>query len=278
MQTTETWRRSQVFREGCVPIYTIPARHGEDVPPHDHEFVEIALVLAGRATHQTRTGPAPLHAGHVLVLRPGVWHGYRNVADLQLFNCCFGAELLDRELAWTLDDPGVGPLLWGPRQQGGSIHLTLPPALVRKAARELGRIAHDPGWAAPIGRLLLFLGTLSGGIRSAIRPAAIPPRVAQVVRALDADPARPWRIDDLAVIADASPAYLTRCFTRAMGLSPIAYLARCRAERAAAQLIQTDKPIAEIAVEVGWSDPVYFARRFHQHHGLAPREYRKRFG
>ena len=58
----------------------------------------------------------------------------------------------------------------------------------------------------------------------------------------------------------------------------MAYVARCRAERAAALLIQSDEPIADIAVAVGWTDPVYFARRFHQHYGLAPREYRKRFG
>lgn len=278
MQATETWRREQVFREGRVPIFMVHARHDDLVSPHDHEFVEIALVLAGRATHETRTGLSALHAGHVLVLRPGVWHGYREVKNLQLFNCCFGAELLDRELAWTLDDPGVGPLLWGPRQQGGSIHLRLLPALVRRAARDTGDIVHAEGWAASVGRLLQFLGTLSQGTRAAVRPPAISPMIALLVRALDADITRPWRIDELAAIAGVSPAYLTRRFTQAMGVSPIAYLARCRAERAAARLIQADDPIAAIAVEVGWPDPVYFARKFHQHYGLAPREYRKRFG
>jgi AraC family L-rhamnose operon transcriptional activator RhaR len=277
MGPTETWRRSQVFRPGRAPVYATHARHDVDVASHDHEFVEIALVLAGRATHQTRTGHAALHAGHVLVLRPGVWHGYREVDRLHLFNCCFGAELLDRELAWTLDDPGIGPLLWGPRQQGGSIHLRLPPKLVRRAAGELGQIVHALGWAAPVGRLLQFLGTLSQGIHAEVRPSPISPMIAQVVRALDADLTRAWRIEDLATIAGISPAYLTRRFTGAMGLSPIAYLARCRAERAAARLIQTDDTIADIAVAVGWDDPVYFARRFHQHYGLAPREYRKRF-
>src|SRR5687768_4860865 len=107
MQVTDTWRRAQVFRDGRVPIYAISVRHDHDVSPHDHEFVEIALVLAGQATHETRTGATDLHAGDVLVLRPGVWHGYRDVSELRVFNCCFGAELLDRELAWTLDDAGV---------------------------------------------------------------------------------------------------------------------------------------------------------------------------
>jgi transcriptional regulator GlxA family with amidase domain len=99
-----------------------------------------------------------------------------------------------------------------------------------------------------------------------------------VVRAIDADIARPWRVEELAAIVNVTAAYLTRRFTASLGVSPIVYIARCRAERAAMQLIQTNMPIAAIALTVGWDDPVYFARRFHQHYGLAPRDYRKRFG
>jgi len=274
------WYREQVFAPGMVPIYAKAATHETDVAPHDHAFVEIVAVLDGSAKHVTSDGRTDLRPGDALVLRPGVWHGYAEPRKLRIFNCCFGGELLNRELAWTLEDPAIGHLLWGPRHGGGAIHFHLPPAVVRQCARDMGSTYAPQGRAVPIGRLLVFLGALSQEARARRNAAefAIPARVAEVVRHLEAQIARPWRMDDLARIACVNAAYLTRRFTAAMGLAPMQYLARCRAERAAALLIQTTEDIADIAISVGWDDPVYFARRFRQHYGMPAREYRRRFG
>jgi AraC family L-rhamnose operon transcriptional activator RhaR len=54
----------------------------------------------------------------------------------------------------------------------------------------------------------------------------------------------------------------------------MAYLARVRAETAAALLLQTERSITDIAAAGGWPDANYFARRFRQHFGLAPSAYR----
>ena len=51
-------------------------------------------------------------SGDVVLLRPGVWHGYYDCARLELYNCCFSSELLRRELIWTREDPLLGYLLW----------------------------------------------------------------------------------------------------------------------------------------------------------------------
>ena len=49
------------------------------------------------------------------------------------------------------------------------------------------------------------------------------------------------------------------------------YLARLRAERAAAMLVSTDLPVAVVGTEVGWPDPAYFSRRFRASFGVSPR-------
>jgi len=280
MELQQHWYREQVFAAGKVPVHAIFAAHDEDVPLHDHAFVEIVAVLDGSARHVTSAGEKELRAGDVLVLRPGVWHGYSQAKKLRIFNVCFGAELLNRELAWTLEDPVVGQLLWGPRHGGGGAnHFNASAAVVKACARGLGDVHAPDGWAVPIGRLLVFLGALSQGANvTSASEQVIPPLVAEVVRSLEADIPRAWRMDELAKIAGVNPSYLTRRFTAAMGLAPMAYLTRCRAERAAALLLQTSDDIARIATIVGWPDPVYFSRRFRQHYGMAPREYRKRFG
>jgi AraC family L-rhamnose operon transcriptional activator RhaR len=57
----------------------------------------------------------------------------------------------------------------------------------------------------------------------------------------------------------------------------MAYLSRFRVETAAAMLLHTDQPVAQIGHSVGWPDQNYFARRFKAHYGLAASTYRARF-
>jgi AraC family L-rhamnose operon transcriptional activator RhaR len=48
-------------------------------------------------------------------------------------------------------------------------------------------------------------------------------------------------------------------------------------ETAAAMLLHTDQPVAQIGHSVGWPDQNCFARRFRAHDGLAASTYRERF-
>jgi hypothetical protein len=71
-------------------------------PPVDRSGVLLHFTEGTR--HGVHVSPAGRHRlveGDVVLLRPGVWHGYDQCAGLDLFNCCFSAELLQRELAWT---------------------------------------------------------------------------------------------------------------------------------------------------------------------------------
>ena len=68
--------------------------------------------------------------------------------------------------------------------------------------------------------------------------------------------------------------WLTRAWRRHLDSSPIAWLGRRRCERAAVQLLTSDRSIAGIARTVGYPDANYFTRRFRRVFGLAPRCYR----
>jgi AraC family L-rhamnose operon transcriptional activator RhaR len=98
------------------------------------------------------------------------------------------------------------------------------------------------------------------------------------MRLLEEDLARAWTLEDLADKVLLDPSYLVRLFRGATGLPPMAYLARCRAERAAGLLLKTDRSIADIGSDVGWGEPYYFARRFKSHFGMSASDYRRRTG
>ena len=98
------------FTDGAL-AHAVPYLHEHDSPLHTHSFVEIAFTVGGAGTHNSLGGRQELRAGDVILLRPGVWHGYENCRALNIYNCCFSSELLRRELSWTRDDPLLGYLL-----------------------------------------------------------------------------------------------------------------------------------------------------------------------
>ncbi|MEV0202818.1 AraC family transcriptional regulator [Nonomuraea sp. NPDC050691] len=256
------------------------------VEPHAHDFLEIAVIGAGRGRHVTSQGEQPLRRGQVIVLRPGAWHGFRDCAGLVVANCCLSAQALRAELAALHDLPMLRRMLWtDPVASGthGVAVTTVDPAAAEEAIAEISLLERDlgAGQGRPgrvLGRLVTVLGVLADGRDPAgesLEPA-VHPAVAATVARLEAAPAHPWRLDDLAAAVNLDPAYLGRLFRQDVGLTPLGFLARLRAERAATLLAHSNLPAARVGAAVGWDDPTYFARRFRTLVGLTPTEYRRR--
>jgi AraC family L-rhamnose operon transcriptional activator RhaR len=263
--------------------------HEERHPEHTHSFVEIAVVVGGQGSHTSLSGTQDLRIGDLIVLRPGVWHGYERCRRLDLYNCCFSIELLRRELAWMREDPLLGYLLWsGPfaMSRRGLLSARLETDALHDAVEHLealDRLRSLPiglHRADIIGRLSLLLGVLARGIgREGVGAPDGPthPAVIDAMRMMEAAPAYKWTLTELADRLHLAPGYLIRLFKSATGLPPMAYLSRFRVETAAAMLLHTDQPVAQIGHSVGWPDQNYFARRFKAHYGLAASTYRARF-
>jgi AraC family L-rhamnose operon transcriptional activator RhaR len=248
--------------------------------------MEVVLILAGRGRHRTIYGQSELRAGDAFALRPGVWHAYHDCRNLDVYNCCFGVELLRRELAWMLHDPLLGALCWPGSRAGDRPGVTLvrlqKPALMRcrEHLDNLAQLTDPSRHAERIGRLTMFLGEVARHlkpIRSSGKADDLHPSVVEAIKRMEDDPRREWTLGPLAKELRIAEAYLVRRFKRATGLPPMAWLARLRAERAAAMLLRTDEPVAQIGSAVGWDDPNYFARRFRAHFGLSASAYRDRF-
>jgi transcriptional regulator GlxA family with amidase domain len=69
-----------------------------------------------------------------------------------------------------------------------------------------------------------------------------------------------------------------RRFRRATGLKPTEYCQQVRVGRACRMLEFTNRNVEQIAWGVGYQDPGAFRKVFHKVMGLAPSDYRKRFG
>ncbi len=79
-------------------------------------------------------------------------------------------------------------------------------------------------------------------------------------------------LTQLAEYVSLSPYYLLRVFRAEVGMPPYTYLESvriCHAQR----LIEAGKPLAEVAVEVGFSSQSHLTRRFKQIIGVTPGQY-----
>lgn len=70
----------------------------------------------------------------------------------------------------------------------------------------------------------------------------------------------------------------SRCFTLEVGISPGKYVEKTRLESAKYYLENTHKNLDEVSQQCGFSSSEILRRLFKRRHGVAPSEYRKRFG
>lgn len=73
-----------------------------------------------------------------------------------------------------------------------------------------------------------------------------------------------------------SPDYLTDCFRQELGITPITYLRRYRIRQACELLRNTDQPITQIALSVGFADGTHFTHTFQREVGVTPKAYRRK--
>lgn len=82
-------------------------------------------------------------------------------------------------------------------------------------------------------------------------------------------------LEQAAAVAKMSPKSFCRFFKANTGKTLVEYLHELRVGEACRQLLETDLPVSEIALECGFNNLSNFNRRFRELKGLTPREYRR---
>ena len=108
--------------------------------------------------------------------------------------------------------------------------------------------------------------------------STVPPDVVVHLRRardhMDAHFTEPLTLANVAQVAGYSPYHFARAFSRAFGVSPIAYLATRRVERAKDLLRHANLTVTEICHAVGFTSLGTFSARFADMVGVAPSAYR----
>jgi len=84
-------------------------------------------------------------------------------------------------------------------------------------------------------------------------------------------------LEAIARAAAVSPQHLCRLFRRELDTTPVECAHLIRVERAAGLLERTEKSLAEVAEDAGYSSAFHFSRMFKRIYGVPPSEYRRAF-
>ncbi|WP_041756600.1 helix-turn-helix domain-containing protein [Stutzerimonas stutzeri] len=112
-----------------------------------------------------------------------------------------------------------------------------------------------------------------GAIRSSNALPAY--KLRRVVEEMNAQLADDFSLTRLARSAELSEYHFSRMFKRATGLSPSQYFIGLRMARARQLLIETQRSVIDIGLEVGYSSPSHFSQVFRREVGVTPSAYRQ---
>lgn len=282
---------SPLFPRNRLRILTRQAVHNSAYPcdNHDHDYFEIVLVRGGRAMHRSLYGSKPIKRGDVLLLPPGVWHGYTNLRQLEIFNCCVGPEVFQHSLPFLSQDPFWSNFLSPTstaRQSQWQDRFAIPGDALPELEGNFQMLAELVGQPFGfqtnyrlLGVLIVILGQLADNLRSQAKLTAVAPTMHPIIQRslalVEENLGLDWRVPDICKALDGiNASYFIRLFKRNTGLTPKAYITQRRIEKAALQLLITDDSVRDIAITLGWNDPNLFSRTFRQHFNTTPTEYR----
>ncbi|MDF9778546.1 helix-turn-helix domain-containing protein [Pseudomonas baetica] len=120
---------------------------------------------------------------------------------------------------------------------------------------------------------LVGLGNGTANTSRRVAPKAFTRVLEQIAEQFD----EPLTLEQLAAVYGQNELRLLRDFTRYIGLTPHAYLVEVRLQAARRMIERTDRPLADIALDVGFAHQSHMGSALRKHLGMTPSQYRSRF-
>jgi AraC-like DNA-binding protein len=251
-------------------IESMAASTARAFPRHTHDQYGIGVIDAGGHASWSGRGEVEAGPGQFICVNPGEVHDGRAIGDRpRAWRILYfePAALADMR-ADILEDAQGSFTFAAPVFADCSLHRTFAAAFrhARPRAEPDTKMACETAILRLVARL---------GAHSTSRPSADYEPTACIRRArqrIDADPAAPLTLIELAREAGLSRYQLIRAFARELGLTPHAYILQRRIALAQ-RLIRAGRDLAEVATAAGFCDQSHLTRRFVRQFGVTPRRY-----
>jgi AraC family transcriptional regulator, arabinose operon regulatory protein len=241
-------------------------------PQGTHDWL-LKHTIAGHGRFGHANGQIITEAGDVVILKPGALHDYGVPARHDHW-----------EIIWAHFRPRPEWLEWlvWPEEAPGLMRLRIRDATDRK---RIERQLHDMNRLARSDsprREAFAMNALERALLLCDRHNPIfaarhtDPRVEAVMNYLRENLVRKFDAPACVSISGLSQSRLYHLFKTQVGQTPLEFLELLRVDRAKLLLERTSDSVQQIALEIGFDDPLYFSRRFRHRVGISPRDFRER--
>jgi len=260
-----------------------PERHRYGTGLHTHALPEVCIVVEGRAAMEVEGSIYRFEAPSVALLTPGTEHSELFVNPESSYRLLWLSVMGDSMVAvfsvyrgkrqWEVEriSPLQGPLAARLRSAGAVLKPGTPGAVDRLRCELLPVLAEFYRFEV-VGRARAP-EALEAGAGSAGRVTQLVDRARSFI---DAHFHQPIDVAVIAELTAMSPNYLNTLFSKQMGMGIKAYLIKQRMDHAMTLCQTPGMMMKQVALAVGYQDPLYFSRVFRSYHGITPTEARGR--
>jgi AraC-like DNA-binding protein len=101
-------------------------------------------------------------------------------------------------------------------------------------------------------------------------------RIPELLPLMQEQAPQPFDLAYWASLADVSSYYFCKLFRKSTGMTPLQFMTSCRMQFGKQMLLeQPNLPVQQIALETGYSSASYFNKRFMEHEGMTPSQFRE---
>jgi len=260
------YRRAVALEAGGLVMTRAWFAPGLRLDPHDHATASVAVVLRGGWAGELDRRDSTLQRGDTVLVTP---------AGARHWNAFFPSETEVVVVELEPERSRLGPAYRSLLSEPATLHQRGLGGLATRLAAELrAPDAHSSLLSEGLAlELLATVARVASGERGSARPGWLD----RAEECLRAGLGRGWTLEALSAEVEVEPTRLVRAFRRHLDTTPADYLRHLRVDEARRLLLDTERPVAEIALETGFSDQSHLTRVFRRSLGETPAALRRRF-
>lgn len=272
------------------PLLVLNVQRHFCVPPnegfrmlHWHEEVQFVCVISGSVRITVYSEEFLLHAGDCMFLNRNSLHLVSGIGDchyhsflipVRMLSFFSGSIMQQKDVEAFTENPSFTCVpVYGSVSEYGSFLRELE-TLDRLYFTKKADSRHEYRLSVQITKLWLEFISLFPRMEQGV-PVKNHERIRLMLSVIHRDYKKPLSIETLASAAHISKTECLRCFRRFVQESPYQYLIRYRLHMSTVLLTTTDRPVTDIALEVGFHSASSYIRYFKERYQMTPKQYQK---
>jgi len=252
----------------------------KDIGEHEHDCVEIVVVVSGRATHVLNHARNTIKEGNIFIILPNNAHYFCNCSECEVYNISCTPVIEEKMgVSWRFLPGGedlfragqICPSLYLSKE----VFLSFKQLVVSMFSLYCQTVVDKQIKLRSLFTLCLtylsqvFADNISDGDRN----TGIDRVIRHINDVINSDPNTHISLNELKDIACLSKSQLIRAFKQEILMTPLEYILNQRMKIACKLLVHSSLDIGEIAFKSGFADSNYFSRQFKKRVGMSPREF-----